>query len=148
MNKLPTAVYAEITKLSEEGNALADSGDTLGAWKKFIEALGMVPEPKLDWDATTWLLASIGDMAFLRGKYEKARDALSDAVRCPGGLGNVFIHLRLGECYFELNDMHRAGDNLARAYMAGGREAFEKEDPKYFLYLSTILKPPAGQTEL
>ena len=64
----------------------------------------LIPEPETEWEATTWLLASIGDMAFQRGKTEIARDAFMDAVRCPGGLGNVFIHMRLGECHFELGD--------------------------------------------
>ncbi len=91
---------------------MAESGDTLGAWKKFLDALQLVPEPKTDWEATTWLLASIGDMAFVRGKFDKARDALEDAVRCPNGLGNAFIHLRLGETLFELGDRSAQPMNL------------------------------------
>lgn len=141
-------LHARIEKLSEEGNSLADQGDTLGAWRKFVEALNVVPEPKTEWEATTWLLSSIGDMAFQRGKIEPARDALMGAVRCPGGLGNTFIHLRLGQCYFELGDEHRAADNLTRAYMGGGREAFKDEDPKYFALLEQKLKPPKGQDRL
>ena len=140
-------LYGRITQLSEEGNALADSGDTLGAWKKFVEALNLVPEPQTDNEATTWLLASIGDMAFQRGKFEQAIDALLDAMKCSGNR-NVFIHLRLGECFFELRDEKRSADNLTRAYMGGGREAFKDQDPKYFALLERLLKPPLGQGTL
>jgi tetratricopeptide (TPR) repeat protein len=147
-HELPPAIHAKITGLSEEGNRLADAGDTLGAWKKFNEALALVPEPQTDWETTTWLVASIGDMAFQRQKYEKALDAFTDAVRCPGGLGNPFIHLRKGQCHFELNDMKRAADDLTRAYMGAGREIFKEEDPKYFQLLEQLLEPPAGQDRL
>jgi hypothetical protein len=147
-DELDPELHDRITQLSEQGNSLADNGDTLAAWTKYAEALSLVPEPRTDYEATTWLLASIGDMAFQRQQFEKARDALSDAVRCPGGLGNVFVHLRLGECFFELGDEKRAADNLTRAYMGDGREPFKNEDPKYFALLERVLQPPAGQDRL
>jgi tetratricopeptide (TPR) repeat protein len=147
-DELDPELHTRISQLSEEGNALADSGDTLAAWKKFAEALNLLPEPATDYEATTWLLASIGDMAFQSGHFDKAKDAFSDAVQCPGGLGNVFVHLRLGECFFELGDEQRAGDNLTRAYMGGGREPFRDEDPKYFALLERLLEPPVGHDHL
>jgi hypothetical protein len=66
---------------------------------------------------------AIGDLYFMAGKFEKSFGAFEDAVRCPGGLGNAFIHLRLGECCFELGQPDRAADELTRAYM-GSVERF------------------------
>jgi hypothetical protein len=60
----------------------------------------------------------------------------------------VFIHLRLGEIAFESGDRRRAADELARAYMGGGREAFATEDPKYLALVEEVLKPPKGQDRL
>lgn len=130
------------------GDALREAGDHKGAWIEYVAALNLLPEPKTDWTATSEILAAIGDVAFRRKAYEKARDALMDAVRCPGGLGNVLIHLRLGQCYLELGDRNRAADNLARAYMGGGREAFAMEDPKYFALVEATLHPPKGTDRL
>jgi tetratricopeptide (TPR) repeat protein len=146
--ELDSSLYERVTQLSEEGNSLADRVDTPGALKKFNEALELIPEPKTDWEAATWLYASIGDMEFQRGMFEAARTALTEALHCPDGIGNVLIHMRLGQCYFELGDERLAADNLTRAYMGGGREAFEDEDPKYFALIEKILKPPAGQDRL
>lgn len=70
------------------------------------------------------------------------------AVRCPDGLGNLFIHLRLGECAFELGQISRAEDELTRAYMGAGREIFADEDPKYFKHLQTVLLPPPGESSI
>jgi hypothetical protein len=52
--------------------------------------------------------------------------------------------MRLGQCQFELGNKERAADELARAYMAEGSEIFKEEDPKYFAFLKTRLKPPAS----
>jgi len=147
-NKLPKKTHEAIEKLSEEGNQLASAGRYTEAMGRYWAAFDLVPEPQTDWEATTWLISSIGDMLFQQREFTKARDAFQDAVRCPGGLGNPFIHLRLGQAYYELGDKAQAGDELTRAYMGGGRAAFAKEDPKYFQLLEKVLKPPVGHDRL
>ena len=147
-NDLPAKLQSDIKGICVEADGLAESGAPREAWAKYIEALALVPEPKTEWDLTTRILAGVGNVAFARKSYAKAKDALEDAVRCPGGLGDAFIHLRLGQCHYELGDRARAADNLARAYMGGGREAFANEDPKYFALVEEVLKPPAGMDRL
>jgi len=145
---LDEALHGKIKALCKQGDALADQKQFEKAFYCYRDALNLVPEPPEMWEATTWILTAIGDLYFSQCKCQSALRAFQDAVRCPGGLGNPFIHLRLGECQFELGDHARAADELARAYMGGGREIFEKEDPKYFQFLQTRLKPPLGQDSL
>lgn len=130
------ADFAQIEKLSEEGNALAERDDFDGAIKKFEQALAIVPSPKNDYEASTWLHASIGDMYFSKGDYETSANNFYDALNCPDGQVNGFVHLRLGEDLFELNQKDKSLDHLLRAYMLEGREIFEGEDEKYFKFLS------------
>jgi tetratricopeptide (TPR) repeat protein len=118
------------------------------AYAFYVDALNLVPDPPEEWEATTWILAAVGDLYFLAGNMGRSVTAFEDAVRCPGGLGNPFIHLRLGECYFELDNLDRAADELTRAYMGGGREIFQKENNKYLQFLATRIRPPFGQAEL
>ena len=141
-------LYEQITALTDEGNKRAQEGDWVLAKEKFWQAFDLLPEPKMEWQATTWILAAIGDMWFLLEDFEKARYAFFHAIRCPGGLGSPFIHLRLGEIAFEVGDMGTAADELTRAYMGGGREAFQAEDAKYFSFLESILPPPKGKHSL
>ena len=63
-----------------------------------------------------------------------------NAVQCPDGLGNPFIHLRLGQAYFELENPEKAADELARAYMGGGVDIFMEDDPKYLSFLETRIE--------
>jgi tetratricopeptide (TPR) repeat protein len=141
---LSDSMHSEILRLSAEGDAQAEKGSYEKAVLSYTKALRLLPEPKTDWEACTWLLASIGDANFKLKKYEEAKVALTDAMHCPGAIGNPFIHLRLGQSQFELGNKSRANDELARAYMLEGKEIFADEDPKYFNYLKTVLKPPAN----
>jgi tetratricopeptide (TPR) repeat protein len=147
-HSLDDSTHKQITELCERGDALVEEQQFEKAFYCYRDALNLVPEPAEDWEATTWILSAIGDLYFAEGKFEKAIGAFQDAVGCPGGLGNPFIHLRLGECFFELGDQLRAADELTRAYMGAGREVFDTEDPKYLTFLATRLKPPAGQNSL
>lgn len=60
-------------------------------------------------------------------------------MRDAGGIGNPFSHLILRQAQFELGDLDRAKENLALAYMGGGKEIFEGDDPKYYEYLINSL---------
>lgn len=141
--ELSDAIHERITQLSREGDDLADNGRYREAVEKYLQAFELLPEPKTDWEACTWLLAAIGDANFNSKNYEQASAALNDAMHCPGAIGNPFIHLRLGQSQFELGNLDRANDELARAYMGAGKEIFANEDPKYFAHLKTVLRPPA-----
>jgi len=127
--------------LCKAGDAHADDGAYDVAIEKYREALALVPEPLEKWDATTWILTAIGDALFAKSDYVGAREALQQAMRCPGAIGNAFLHLRLGQVQLELRNIERAKDELGRAYMGGGDEVFKGEDPKYLNFIKEILRP-------
>ena len=144
MKELSEEIVDEILRLSAEGDELADSEEYPLALERYCKAWDLLPEPKIEWEAAMWLLAAIGDANFLNGDSVAARDNFERSMHCPDAIGNPFLHLRLGQCQFELGNIDRAADELARAYMGAGDEIFETEDPKYFAFLKTKLKPPRG----
>lgn len=125
-------LYGEITALSAAGDVLSDLGDYEGALKKFEMALELVPLPKTDWAVSLWLYASIGDIFFLMKAYKVAREYFFKALNSPDGHKNAFIHLRLGEIFYEIDTREKAMDHLLRAYALEGNRIFEVEDEKYF----------------
>lgn len=136
-DELPDEAYQEIKSLCAEGDALAGRHEFREAVEVYQHALQLVPDPKEEWQASTWILAAIGDALFLGGHPDYAVRALQDAMICPGGLGNPFLHLRLGQVQFELGELDRAADELMRAYMGAGEEIFSTENPKYRTFLAT-----------
>ena len=142
---LDDATYDRIKTLSEEGDALAEKKDYPGALQKYWQAWDLLPDPKTDWAAATWLLAAIGDANFLGRDFAAGRKNLSLAMSCPDAIGNPFLHLRLGQCEFELGNLSKAADEFIRAYMGGGKDIFQEDDPKYFKFLTTRAQaPPTG----
>jgi tetratricopeptide (TPR) repeat protein len=141
--ELADDIYDRIKALCEEGDKLAGGGAYPAALEQYWAAWDLLPEPQTDWEASTWILAAIGDANFLGEDYVAGRDNLSMAMHCPDAIGNPFLHLRLGQCQYELGNLDRAADELTRAYMGGGAEIFEGEK-KYFNFLKTKLQPPPG----
>ena len=131
--ELDESVHRDVTRLCAAGDELAEQGRYEGAVAEYNKAWELIPEPKNDWNASTWILAAISDACFSIGKNKSARQALEYAMTCPGGLGNPFLHLRL----FDAAEYDVAADELMRAYMGGGSEIFESEDPKYLTFLKT-----------
>jgi tetratricopeptide (TPR) repeat protein len=142
--ELDPMIYQRILALCAEGDRLAATQAYDDAIVQYNEAWKLIPDPPTEWNASTWVLAAIADAWFLKGHYGNAKDALEYAMHCPDALGNPFLHLRLGQCCFESGLLDRAADELTRAYMGDGLRVFEGQDPKYFEFLKTCIRPPAS----
>jgi len=140
--ELDDTTHAAITRHCAAGDKLAEAQRWKVALLEYAKAWQLIPEPKNAWEAATWVLAAIADSCFFLGDFVEARKALEYAMVSPGGLGNPFLHLRLGQCQLELGMEDRAADELTRAYMGAGKDIFAVEDPKYFEFLKTKILPP------
>lgn len=141
--EIPQDVHEKIMTLCASGDERVEGGDFDGAYRAYMDALQMVPAPRQTFEATTWIMAALGDMYFQTADYAQARQVLTDAMHCVGAIGNPFLHLRLGQVQLELGNEERAADELCRAYMGAGKEIFEQEDQRYFDFLKTRIAPPA-----
>ena len=139
-SQLPESVYAEITSLCKQGDALAGGGDFASAREKYKAALQLLPGDHHQWEAATWIYVAIGDVNFRTKDYERAFKCFFNAVQCVNGLGNPYIHLRLGQVYYELGDLAKSADELTRAYMGAGLDIFMEDDPKYLEFLETKIE--------
>jgi len=142
--ELPADLHARIRDLCAAGDALTESGCLAEALSQYTAALALLPPPYTQWSAATWILAAIGDAQFQSGDFAAGKDSLSLAMHCPDAIGNPFLHLRLGQCRFELGEHRRASDDLARAYILEGLRIFQDEDPKYLAFIKPQLRPPNG----
>lgn len=137
MKELDDELHTELQKLSELGDSKVEVEDYSNAIKAYEKALDLIPEPKNEWEATTWVLVAIGDAHFLENSFQEGLENFQKAMTCPGAIGNPFIHMRLGQCQFELGNLDRAADELTRAYAIEGEDIFSDDDPKYLEFLKT-----------
>ena len=137
--ELDNNLYNKITELSEEGNDHIFNGEYELAIKKYQAAFTLIPTPKYDWEASTWIYTALGDTFYLISQYQEALDNLSEALKCPGGIENPFISLRIGQCYYELNNLNKAREYLLQAYMYEGDEIFREEEDKYIKLIKDLV---------
>jgi tetratricopeptide (TPR) repeat protein len=136
--ELPEATYIEIKELCKQGDELVKRGELDEALERYISAMKLLPGPNPnEWTAATWIYVAIGDVKLRQNKYDIALESYIYAVQCPKGLGNPYIHLRLGQCYFEVGHLDKAADELTRAYMGAGLGIFMEDDYKYLEFLET-----------
>lgn len=131
--------------------AIKSGADKLVVQKKYPEAIreywrayDLLPQPEKNWKETATLLVAIGEANYLAGNYEACRDNLAVAMHSPGAFGTPTVHLRLGACQYELGNMTRAADDLARAYIPAGKSIFQERDQKYLVFVKSKLSPPPG----
>ena len=136
MMELDDRIYAEVKKLSAEGNELFEQDRFEEAIEKFESAYHLLPEPRHQWEASSWIQAGAGDAYFFAGNYQEAYDHFSLALRSAGGMDTGFVWLRIGQSMFELKlDEKKTLDALLSAYMMEGEKIFDDEDEKYFNFL-------------
>jgi tetratricopeptide (TPR) repeat protein len=138
--ELPQGVYDQIRALGTEGDGLAEAGRFDEAIARYEAAWEALPEPKQVWNAATWILGAIGDVAFQAGRTTLAIDALGSAIQCPGGAGNPFLQMRLGQALLDSGDEESAAHALGRALELAGPEIFTREDGRYLSFAAARLK--------
>ena len=146
--ELSDELHSKIVGLTRAGDDSVDAGRYADALSSYHAAWELLPEPKEVWEAATFILVAIGDAHFFSRAYPEALAAYKSALLCSDGLGNPYIHLRMGESHYEVGDIEPAQDELARAYMGAGAEIFKTEEEKYFDCLKSVLKPPIGSESL
>lgn len=137
--ELEDRVYEKIVQLCEEGDNLSEDELYEEAIERYNLALDLLPTPKTDWEASTWIYTALGDVYFAIEDYENGRDFFYNALNCPDGITNPYILLRLGECLFECEQFEKAKEYLLKAYMLEGYRIFAEEDEKYFEIIKEII---------
>ena len=140
MAKLSEDIQRKLAHFCELGDECADYERYRDALVQYNAALALLPEPKKQWEATLWIYGAIGDAHYLSKDYSAALETFQQAIKLPQGEGNPFLHLRLGQSYYELGNLSAAAKELERAYEAGGDEMFEEDDPKYWELLKSTIE--------
>lgn len=139
MSKLPSDLRQMIDKLCQKGDQFIQIDQLDDALDQFEAAWDLLPDPKNQWPAGTWILLAVGDVYFERREFAAAADALREALDFPDGETQPLIWLRLGQSLFELGDLDSAANALETAFRLEGEGFFADEDPRYLNFLKTRL---------
>ena len=140
MDQLPNELSQLVDGLCRKGDQFAGMEQYDDAIEKYGQAWDLLPEPRDQWSAATWILLSVGDAHFRMKEYAEAADLLVDTLDFPDGETNPFLYLRLGQSLLELGQLNDAANALEEAFRLGGEELFADEDSKYLGFVKTQLK--------
>jgi tetratricopeptide (TPR) repeat protein len=121
------------------GDKAADNGKFEAAIALYTKARELLPAPKRQWQAETWIACAIGDAWFMQDEFETALPFFLDACVSPRGDENTFVQLRTGQCFLKTNDLKKAQVHLLNAYELGGEEVFDDEEPDYFSAIAALV---------
>jgi tetratricopeptide (TPR) repeat protein len=138
MPKLPNELRETIDKLCQKGDQFAQIDQLDDALDQYEAAWELLPDPKDQWPAATWILMAAGDIYFEKRDFVAASETLQEALCYPDG-EHKFIQLRLGQSLLEIGDLNAAANMLESAFQNGGEEIFDGEDPKYLNFVKTQL---------
>ena len=142
MAKMDPAIQKKIIALCEHGAKLAEMKEFAFALSKYYDALALVPDPKKDYKATTWIYSSMGELHWKKRDYNEAGRAFLQAYRSVGGEQSADVNFRLGQCLVECGEPSLAHQYLCQAYMLDGESLFATEDPKYFEVIRSEIYGP------
>jgi len=129
--ELEDNVYNQVVSLAEEGDDFAENEIFGSAISKYNEALDLLPEPKTDWEAATWLYIALGDALFSEKDFDAALIAYEKALISPDGTVNPYIWFCLGEVFYESGNIEKAKTHFMSAYVLDGEEIFKDTKPVY-----------------
>jgi hypothetical protein len=78
-----------VARLCREARQFAKDGDRTMALASYLEAWDLLPEPKESWDASTFILSSVGDLLRAGGDLGNALDRLVRLKGRTAGVGAV-----------------------------------------------------------
>ncbi len=139
---LPQTVAGRVEQLCSEGDAFVSSARYDAAVLRYTTAFRLMPRPQERWSTTPRVFASIIDACFAKRDFSTAWEAAMAALACPGVDTNPALRLKLGEILYEQGEFFAAREQLRFALEHGGREVFDDEDPKYWLFLARSLPTP------
>ena len=137
--ELNNDIYQKIVQLSEKGDEFVDNREYKKAILLYKKALSLIPKNKYEWEASLWLFVALGDTYYLDGNYKESLNFMFEALNCQGGLENPFVFLRIGECFFEINNKIKAREYLLKAYMLDENRIFNGENEKYLNAIKDLI---------
>jgi len=132
LKDLEAELKEQVVILCEKAIEQADIERYEASNRTFGKILELLPEPKNEWKAYTWMQASVADNCYELKDYTVALALLDEVIELDEQYQeNGFVRMRRGQCQCEVHGDESGVDELKLAHSLGGDEIFEEEYAKY-----------------
>ena len=88
---------ADVARLCREGRALTAGGEPALALASYLEAWGLLPEPRETWESSTAILSAVGDLLREGGALSQSQ-VLDRLLRANGRTAGALAPVEGGRC--------------------------------------------------
>ena len=132
MKDLEPELKAQVVELCNKAVEAQEEERFHASNRDLQQVYELLPEPKSEWKAYTWLLSSMADNHFEQKEYVAAFKKLEEVfIIDDESINNAYLCLRRGQCALELGHETLAKQLLSRAFELEGKELFDDEHSKY-----------------
>ena len=141
MKEMPESIDRLVRALKKDADNLQMKGKNKLAIGKYNEAISILPDPVDQWKYIRILWGSIADIYVVMNDYQAALEYFRQIMKLPLSVGDYDYHARIGLIHYEMGSMEKAKDELMRAYLLKGEDAFKyMGDAKYFELIKPIVE--------
>ena len=122
---------------------LTQKKDFNKAYDIYFRLLSQIEDNEANKRKLRYIKIEIGQIYMYAEKWDSALQAFAEAIQDENSVGNPLLHLRIGQCAYNLENARIYEDNLSRALICGGLHIFENERNEYKETALKLLNPPA-----
>jgi hypothetical protein len=132
MKDLESELKAQVVELCNKAVEAQEEERFHASNRDLQKVYDLLPEPKNEWKAYSWLISIMADNHFEQEEYVTAFKKLEEVFTLDDESSeNAYLCLRRGQCALELEHDELAKQFLTRAFELEGKELFEDEHSKY-----------------
>ena len=132
MKDLESELKAQVVELCNKAVEAQEEERFHASNRDLQKVYDLLPEPKNEWKAYSWLISIMADNHFEQDEYIAAFKKLEEVFTLDAeSTENAYLCLRRGQCALELEHDELAKQFLTRAFELEGKELFEDEHSKY-----------------
>ncbi len=132
MKDLESELKAQVVELCNKAVEAQEEERFHASNRDLQKVYDLLPEPKNEWKAYSWLISIMADNHFEQDEYIAAFKKLEEVFTLDDeSTENAYLCLRRGQCALELEYDELAKQFLTRAFELEGKELFEDEHSKY-----------------
>jgi hypothetical protein len=132
MKDLESELKAQVVELCNKAVEAQEEERFHASNRDLQKVYDLLPEPKNEWKAYSWLISIMADNHFEQEEYIASFEKLEEVFTLDAeSTENAYLCLRRGQCALELEHDELAKQFLTRAFELEGKELFEDEHSKY-----------------
>lgn len=139
MEELSDSTYEIITQLVDEAENDCRRNDFRSSISKYKKAARLLPKPRYEWEAYSWLMCGIGLNYVEIENWQEAFKFLNYSLLSSDEMVDASVWFHTGQALYKMGRFDESKDYLIKAFILN-KGVFDKHDPEYKAFIVEDLR--------